>query len=71
MGPEIATLVNLLIFILIAGLLCYLIRWAMTYFAAPDPVQKVVWVIVIIVLLLGLLRMLGVVGGQRVFFAGP
>jgi hypothetical protein len=62
-------LVNLLIFILIAGLICYLIRWALGYMAVPDPLQKVVWVIVIIVLLLGLLRMLGIVGAGRVFIA--
>ena len=67
MDPAIAFLVNLLIFILIVGLICYLIRWALGYMAVPEPLQKVVWVIVIIVLLVAFLRMLGVVGGGRLF----
>lgn len=69
MGPEIGFLVSLLIWILVIGLLCYLIRWALGYFAVPDPVHKIVWVVVIIVLLIGSLRMLGVVGGGRIIGA--
>lgn len=71
MGPEIAFLVNVLIWILVVGLLCYLIRWALGYFAVPDPVHKVVWVVVIIVVLLAFLRMAGILGGGQVLLIGP
>lgn len=61
-----AILVNLLVFLLVAGLLVYLIRWACTYLEFPEPVVKVVPVIVVIVVLVALLRLVFGVGGAPV-----
>lgn len=48
-------MVGLLIWILIFGLLCYLIFWTMSYLGVPDPIRKVVTVIIVIIAILYLL----------------
>lgn len=49
------SLVSLLIFVLVAGLVIYLIFWAMNYLGMPDPIKKVVTVIVVIIAVVWLL----------------
>lgn len=56
------TLVSLLIFVLVFGLIAYLIFWAMGYLGVPEPIRKVVTVIVVVVGILLLLSHLPGVG---------
>lgn len=42
-------MVSLLISALVFALVCYLIFWAMTYLGVPEPIRKVVTVIVVII----------------------
>jgi len=65
MDPVIASLVNILILIVAAGIICICIKWAIGYFEIPHPVDKIIWGVVILVCLIALLRMLGFVGGGR------
>lgn len=46
------SLIGLLIWILVFGLICYLIFWAMKFLGFPEPIQKVVTVIVVIIAVL-------------------
>ncbi len=49
-------MISLLITALVFGLICYLIFWVMGYLAVPDPIRKVVTVIVVVVAVLWLLQ---------------
>jgi len=49
-------MISLLITMLVFGLICYLIFWVMGYLAVPDPIRKVVTVIVVVVAVLWLLQ---------------
>jgi len=40
-------MVSLLIWVLIFGLVAYLIFWALNYLAVPEPIRKVVTVIIV------------------------
>lgn len=45
----------LLLWVLIFGLICYLILWAMGYLGVPEPIRKVVTVIIVIIAVVYLL----------------
>jgi len=60
-------LISLLIFVLVFGLVAYLIFWAMGYLGAPEPIRKVVTVIVVIIGILMLLGYLPSFGGHAGF----
>ena len=49
------SLISLLIFVLVAGLIIYLIFWAMSYLGLPEPIRKVVVVIVVLIAVVWLL----------------
>jgi hypothetical protein len=56
-APVIAIggLVHLIIIGIVFALLCYLLFWAMGYLGVPEPIRKVVTVIVVVVAILWLL----------------
>lgn len=45
-------MIGLLIWVLIFGLICYLIFWVMGYLGMPEPIRKVVTVIIVIIAIL-------------------
>lgn len=45
-------MISLLIWVLVFGLICYLIFWAMGYLGVPEPVRKVVTVVIVIIAVL-------------------
>ena len=49
------SLVSLLIFVLVAGLIIYLIFWAMSYLGMPEPIRKVIVVIIVIIAIVWLM----------------
>lgn len=51
-------MIGLLIWVLVFGLIAYLIFWFMSYLGVPEPIRKVVTVIVVII---GILYLLGYV----------
>ncbi len=53
-------MISLLVFVLVFGLVAYLIFWAMGYLGAPEPIRKVVTVVVVII---GLLVLIGYLPG--------
>lgn len=60
------TLISLLIFVLVFGLVAYLIFWFMGYLNVPEPIRKVVTVVVIIIGIIMLLGYLpGIVGPEH------
>lgn len=59
MDPFSFSLVNLLILIVVAGIICLCIKWAIGYFEIPAPIDKIIWGVVILILLIAVLRMLG------------
>ena len=48
-------MIGLLIWVLVFGLICYLIFWFMGYLGAPEPIRKVVTVIIVIIAILYLI----------------
>lgn len=48
-------MISLLITALVFALICYLIFWAMGYLGAPEPIRKVVTVIVVVIACIWLL----------------
>lgn len=48
-------LLSLLIYVVVFGLVCYLIIWAMGYLAVPEPIRKVVTVIIVLIAVIWLL----------------
>jgi cytosine/uracil/thiamine/allantoin permease len=48
-------MVGLLIWVLVFGLICYLIFWVMGYLGMPEPIRKVVTVVIVIIAILYLL----------------
>lgn len=55
-------LISLLVFVLVFGLVSYLIFWAMGYLGVPEPIRKVVTVIVVVIGLILLLSNIPGVG---------
>ena len=51
-------MLGLLIWVLIFGLICYLIFWAMGYLGVPEPIRKVVTVIIVIIAIVYLLSLI-------------
>jgi len=49
-------MISLLITMLVFGLICYLIFWVMGYLGVPEPIRKVVTVIVVVIAVLWLLQ---------------
>ena len=45
-------MIGLLIWILVFGLVCYLIFWAMGYLAVPEPIRKIVTVVIVVIAVL-------------------
>ena len=45
-------LISLLIWLLIIGLVIYLIFWVMSYLGVPEPIRKVVTVVVVVIAIL-------------------
>lgn len=56
-------LVSLVIWLVILGLIFYLVEWVIGQIPLPQPVRVVIRAILALVLILILLQMLGVVGG--------
>lgn len=48
-------MISLLITLVVFALVCYLIFWVMGYLAVPDPIRKVVTVIVVLIAVIWLL----------------
>jgi uncharacterized membrane protein len=48
-------MVSLLITLVIFALVCYLIFWVMGYLAVPDPIRKVVTVVIVLIAVIWLL----------------
>lgn len=49
-------MISLLLYVLVFGLICYLIFWVMGYLGVPEPVRKVVTVIVVMIAVIYLLN---------------
>lgn len=49
------TLVTLLITVIVFALVCYILFWALGYLGAPEPVRKVLVVIVVLIAVIWLL----------------
>lgn len=48
-------MISLLITLVVFALICYLIFWAMGYLGVPEPIRKVVTVIVVLIAVIWLL----------------
>lgn len=48
-------MVGLLIWVLVFGLVCYLIFWVMGFLGMPEPIRKVVTVVIVIIAILYLI----------------
>lgn len=63
-AAPIGALLHLIIVGVVLALLCYLIFWIMSYLGVPDPIRKVVTVLVVVIAVIWLfsimLPMLGV-----------
>ena len=42
-------MISLLITVLVFGIVCYLIFWAMGYLGVPEPIRKVVTVVIVLI----------------------
>lgn len=62
----IEALLMLLIIIVAAGMMFHALRWAITYFGIPPPVDKLLWGLVIIVAIVVIFRYVLGVGGERI-----
>ena len=49
-------MVSLLVTVLVFGLICYIAFWAMSYLNVPEPIRKVVTVIIVVVAVIWLLQ---------------
>ena len=58
-------MIALLIWVLVFGLICYLIFWGMGYLGMPEPIRKVVTVIIVIIAILYLVGYLLPAAGLR------
>jgi putative flippase GtrA len=54
-------LINLLIYLLVGGLIVYVIYWILGMLALPEPIGKIVSIIVAVIVLLWILSTLGFV----------
>jgi len=58
-------MLSLLVTLVVFALICYLIFWAMGYLGAPEPIRKVVTVIVVLIAVIWLLtNFLPIAGGH-------
>lgn len=48
-------MISLLITLVVFALVCYLIIWAMSYLNVPEPIRKVVTVIIVLIAVIWLL----------------
>ncbi len=48
-------MISLLITLLIFAVVCYVIFWVMGYLAVPDPIRKVITVIIVVIAVIWLL----------------
>lgn len=58
---DISSLVTLLVYLLVGGLIVYIVIWIIGMLTLPQPVKQVIYVLVAIVVLLWILRSLGFV----------
>ena len=58
---SISGLLNLIIYLLIGGLLIYVVYWILGMLSLPAEVRKVIMVIIAIIFLVWLLRSLGLI----------
>lgn len=61
-------MIGVLITVVVFALVCYLIFWLMGYLAVPEPIRKVVTVVIVLVAVLWILSMflpVGTVGHWR------
>lgn len=64
---TLAGVLNLLVFLVIAGLICWLILWFVDYVGVAEPFRKVIKVVVMLVAVLILINaLLGLVGAPLV-----
>ena len=49
-------MISLLITCLVFGVVCYVIFWALSYLGVPDPIRKVVTVIIVVIAVLWILQ---------------
>lgn len=61
-------MVDLLITVVIAGLICYLLWWFISFIGLPAPFDKVARVVVALFALIFLLNLLSGIGGGEQFF---
>jgi hypothetical protein len=54
-------LINLLIYLLVGGVIIYVIYWILGMLALPEPIGKIVSIIVAVIVLLWILSTLGFV----------
>lgn len=65
---PLAALVSLVIYVIVGGLVFYLLWWLVGYVGLPEPFNKVARVIIAVVAVLFLIMvLLSVVNGQPVF----
>ena len=57
-AAPIGSLIHILIVGAILALICYVIFWVMGYLGVPDPIRKVVTVIVVIIAIVWILSVL-------------
>lgn len=65
---TIATLVNVLIYLLIVGGICWLLWWLIGFIGLPEPFNKVARVIVAVVAVLLCINLLLGLGGGSPYF---
>lgn len=60
---TVSALLSTLIFLVVAGLICWLVMWFVDYVGVPEPFRKVIKVIVALIALIILINaLLGLVG---------
>ena len=68
MTISIAQVVNLVIYLMVAGLVFWLLYWLVNYIIPPEPFKKVAWVVVaVLAVLVSIGILLSLVGGQPLF----
>jgi hypothetical protein len=56
-------LLNLLVFLIVTGLICYLLWWLIDFIGLPEPFNKVIKVIIAVVAVIVLINaLLGLIG---------
>lgn len=57
---DASALINLLVYLLVGGLIIYVVMWIVGMLTIPQPVKNVITVIVAIIVLLWILSTLGI-----------